>query len=224
MKKLITTLLLLTLAWTGSALDQSLERKAEKLLAKFDAMQAKPDKRVPADALRKAQAIVLLDRTKAGFIFAYQGGGGVAMVKDKKGKWSPLAWVKADEASLGFQIGGQQSFLVILFMNEASAKTLVEDSSFEFGGEARGTGGNNSSGVEGTVDSQERSVLVYDDRSGLFGGVSVKGGAVAADSNANRSYYGSDLTMQQILFEKKIKPTDRAKELAAKVDQYSKTR
>ncbi len=130
MKKLLSTLLLVSFAWSGKALDQRLEQKAEKLLNKFDAMQAKPDKCVPADILKKAQGIVLLDRTKAGFIFAYQGGSGVAMVKDKKGHWGPLAWVKADEASLGFQIGGQQSFLVILFMNEASAKTLIEDASF----------------------------------------------------------------------------------------------
>jgi lipid-binding SYLF domain-containing protein len=54
-------------------------------LAEFQAMQARPDKRVPAEVLGKARAIILLDRTKAGFVFAYQGGGGVAMVKDKKG-------------------------------------------------------------------------------------------------------------------------------------------
>ena len=222
MKKLLSTVLLASLAWTAPALDQRLEQKAERLFSKLDAMQAKPDKRVPADVLKKAQAIVLLDRTKAGFIFAYQGGGGVAMVRDAKGRWSPLAWVKADEASLGFQIGGQQSFLVILFMNQASAKTLIEDSTFEFGGEARGTGGNTSAGVEGKVDSVERAVLVYDDRSGLFGGAAVKGGAIAADHNANRSYYGAELNMHEILFERKVVPTGAAKALATKVEKFAK--
>ena len=44
----------------------------------------------PAETLRKAQGIILLDRTKAGFLFAYQGGGGVAMVKDaKQGQMEP---------------------------------------------------------------------------------------------------------------------------------------
>ena len=40
---------------------------------------------------------------KLATIIGLIGRGGVAMVKDKKGKWSPLAFVKADEASLGFQ-------------------------------------------------------------------------------------------------------------------------
>src|SRR5215831_7121211 len=125
MKTLFAMLLVLSLPWGARALDKTdLDQKAQKLLTKFDAMQAKSEKRVPADILAKAKAIILLDRTKAGFIFAYQGGGGLAMAKDKKGKWSPIAFLKADEASLGFQIGGQQSFLVILLMTEESAKTL----------------------------------------------------------------------------------------------------
>jgi lipid-binding SYLF domain-containing protein len=70
-----------------------------------------------------------------------------------------LAFMKADEASLGFQIGGQQTFLVILLMNEQSAKTLIADAAFEFGGEARGTAGDRSAGAEGKVEDIERSVL-----------------------------------------------------------------
>ena len=67
------------------AVDQAdLDKRIRTLTTKFEEMQAKPDKRIPAENLRKAQGIILLDRTKAGFIFAYQGGGGLAMVKDAK--------------------------------------------------------------------------------------------------------------------------------------------
>ncbi len=76
----------------------------------------KPDKNIPPDVLHRAQGIILLDRTKAGFILAYQGGGGVAMVRDadRTKAWSPAAFVGASEASLGFQVGGEQGFYVIL--------------------------------------------------------------------------------------------------------------
>lgn len=223
MKKLIGTILILTLVWGAKAVDKpSLDQKVGSLLAKFELMQEKPDKRVPAEMLRKARAIILLDRTKAGFVFAYQGGGGVAMAKDKRGKWSPLAFMKADEASLGFQIGGQQSFVVILLMNEESAKTLIADAAFEFGGEARGTAGDVSEGVEGKVDDVERAVLVYDDRQGLFGGAAVKGGAISPDQTANCLYYGKPVTMEEILFERKVKPSEEAATLARKIDQYAK--
>ncbi|HWX22643.1 MAG TPA: lipid-binding SYLF domain-containing protein [Candidatus Binatia bacterium] len=223
MKKTLVTLLVAGLAWAAAALDKpQLDFNAERLLAQFQTLQAQPHKQVPADVLARCQGIILLDRTKAGFIFAYQGGRGVALVKDKKGNWGPFGWVKANEASLGLQLGGQQTFVAILFMTEESAKTLVADSAFEFGGEARGTGGNHSKGLEGKVESIERSVLVYNDRYGVFGGAAVKGGTISADYDANRLYYGTRLNLQEILFDNKVAPTPAATALAAKLDQCAK--
>lgn len=223
MKKIIAGVFVVALAWSASALDKSdLDNRLNRLISKFSAMQAKSDKAVPADTLRKAKAIVLLDRTKAGFIFAYQGGSGLAMVRDpKSGKWGPVAFMKANEASLGFQIGGQQSFLVLLMMSDDAAKKLTQ-SDFEFGGEARGTAGDTSAGAEGTVSSTERPMLVYDDREGLFGGAALKGGAVTPDEEANRVYYGAPITLNEILFEDKVKPTAPALELAKRLDEFSK--
>jgi lipid-binding SYLF domain-containing protein len=130
--------------------------------------------------------------------------------------------MQANEASLGFQIGGQKSFLVILLMTEDSVRSLAGNSDFEFGGEARGTAGDVSSGAEGTVTSLERSVLVYDDRQGLYGGAAIKGGALSADSEANLVYYGEPVSVKEILFDKKVKPTQTAVTLAEKLANYSK--
>ena len=223
MKRTIIALAAASLAWTALAVEKAeLDQKARKLVAKFEKMQQKPDKRIPAETLRKAEGIILLDRTKAGFIFAYQGGAGAAMVKDKKsGKWSPIAFMKADEASLGFQVGGQQSFLVILLMNSEGTQ-LLTDPTIEIGGEARGTAGDKSAGVEETASSAPRPVLVYDDRKGLFGGAALKGGALAPDEEGNGAYYGNPLTIKQILFEKKAQPTEVAVALATKIALYSK--
>ena len=223
MKTKLIALLVLGLTWMVSGVERpELEQRAQKWVGKFQAMQQKPDKRIPAEVLRNAQGIILLDRTKAGFVFAYQGGGGLAMVKDKKGRWSPLAFMKADEASLGFQIGGQQSFVVILLMNEKTARTLIADAAFEFGGEASGTAGKSSAGAEGKVDSIDRAVLVYDERHGLFGGAAIKGGAISPDHDANGVYYGGHVTMQNILFDAKFKPTTVATSLAEAINAGAK--
>ena len=223
MKTTLFCLVLVSCALSASAVDKAdLDNRIRTLTDKFDALQRQPDKAVPADTLRKAQGIILLDRTKAGFIFAYQGGGGVAMVRDTKtGKWSPTAFMKANEASLGFQIGGEQNFFVILLMNTNATRLLLE-SNFDFGGEARGTAGDNSTGVEGMVTSTEAAVLVYDDRKGLFGGAAIKGGAVESDEKANSIYYEESASAKDILFHKKVKPTESATELAAKITEYSK--
>ncbi len=191
-----------------------LDSRIRKLTLKFEEMQQKPDKYIPAELLHNAQAIVLLDRTKAGFLFAFQSGSGIAMVKHPaSGQWGPAGFVSANEASLGFQGGAQQSFIVMLFMTDSAARVLAQPN-FEFGGEARGTAGDDSAGVSGTVSSHEQAMLVYDDRKGLFGGVAIKGGALSPDTDANFAYYGQALTMQDILFDNKVKPTVAASELA----------
>ena len=223
MKQIIVGVLLLGLAWTSTAGDQSeWDNRIRKLTSKFEAMQSKSDKAIPAETLKKAQGIILLERTKAGFIFAFQGGGGAALVKDaKNGKWGPAAFVSATEASLGFQIGGQQSFIVILLMN-TNATRILTDSDIEFGGEASGTAGTASGGVEGKVSTTEREVLVYDDRNGLYGGAAIKGGSLSPDEKANQKYYGQYVTMEDILFKKKVKQTETAAALAEKIVQFSK--
>src|SRR5215472_16297373 len=102
MRVLIACLLLSGFVSSALAVDKSdLDNRIRKLTAKLDALQAKSDKNIPADKLRKAQGIVLLDRTKAGFIFAYQGGGGIALARDPRGgQWGAPAFVSANEASL----------------------------------------------------------------------------------------------------------------------------
>jgi len=198
-----------------------LDNRIRKLTAKFEVLQGNPDKRIPAETLRQAQGIVLLDRTKAGFIFAFQGGGGLAMVKNPKSeKWGPAAFLTATEASLGFQVGGQKSFLVILLMT-TNATRFLTDGDIEFGGEARGTAGSSSAGAEGNVKSTP-SVLVYDDRHGLYGGAALKGGTISPDDDANTAYYGQYTTLKEILFDQKFKPSEVTTELVAKIEKAGK--
>jgi len=208
---------------SACAADKSgLDDRIRLLSAKFDALEHKPDKMVPPDVLRQARGVVLLDRTKAGVVFAYQGGAGVSLARDPKtGRWSPVAFVKANEGSFGAQIGAEQDFIVILLMT-ADANRYLTEPSFEFGGEARGTAGNATAGANGTVSSQERPILLYDDRAGLYGGAAIKAGAISPDEDANRAYYGQFITMKDILFDRVVKPSQSALDLAASLDVYSR--
>jgi lipid-binding SYLF domain-containing protein len=223
MTKLTLILTILGLAAAAQAIEKGeLEERIRKLSTDFDAMQANPDKRIPADKLRDAKGILMMERTKAGFIFAYQGGGGVGMMKDPKtGKWGPLGFLGAREANLGFLVGGQQSFLVVLMMTTNSVQALY-GSSADFGGEARATGGDQSAGVKGTFPPDTPSILIYDDRHGLYAGAALKGGTVSPDDQANRVYYGQSWSMKDLLQGKYVKPTKDATDLSAKITQYSK--
>ncbi len=223
MKSITLALICLGFAGTSLATDRvELGNRVRMLAAKFEALQLNPTKRIPVETLREAKGIVLLDRTKAGLLFAFQGGSGVAMLKaEKPDQWGPVAFLSANEASLGFQVGGQQAFVVILLMDDNATRLLTERK-FQFGGEARGTMGDASSGVAGYVTPPEPSVLVFTDRQGLYGGAAIKGGAMAPDDSANLVYYGQPLTTSEILFDHKVKPTEEALALADRIAVSSK--
>lgn len=222
MKKIMLSIIVTALAGTAFALDKyELDQRIRLFEGKFEAFQAVSGKGIAPSILKNARGIVLLDRTKAGLVFAYQGGNGVAMVRDRKtGAWGPAAFIKANEASLGPQVGGEQNFYVILLMDDAAVQRLTE-ANFKFGGEARGTAGDASGGVTGNINGRGESVIVYVDRQGLFGGASLKGGSVAPNTDANRIYYDHFATMQDILFGNKQQPSDASRDLAATVDKYS---
>ena len=210
------------LAGNAFALDKyELDQRIHALEGKFQAFQAIPGKGIPANVLKDARGVILLDRTKAGLVFAYQGGNGIAMVRDQStGAWGPAAFVKANEASLGLQAGGEQNFYVILLMDDQSVRRLT-DANFKFGGEARGTAGDAQGGVAGDINGRHESVLVYVDRQGLYGGAALKGGSIAPDEDANRIYYDHFATTQDILFSDKMQPTEAARGLAATLNKYS---
>jgi SH3 domain-containing YSC84-like protein 1 len=194
---------------------RDLDDQLFKLRTKFELMQSKPDKRIPASVLRKAAGVILLDRIKAGFGFAYQGGSGVAMVKDAvSGQWGAPVFLSASQTSFGPQAGGRESFTVILVM-DTNAVFRLGESSFDFGGEAGATAGNAGGGVESTVSSVPcQAVMVYSDSEGFYGGAAVRGGQLSPDSTADVAYYGQYLTPRQILFEKKGQPDSAAQALA----------
>jgi len=223
MKKIILGVITVGIAAGAFALEPvELDNRIHTLAAKFEQMQKKPDKAIPVETLRKAQGIILLDRTKAGLVVAYQGGGGVAMVRNQNGEWSPPAFFAAHEGSLGFLVGAEQDFYAILLMNTNVTWKLTE-ANFQAGGEARGTAGESSSGAEGKFSSNEPPMMVYSMRKGLYGGAAVKAGAIYPDEQANHVYYNHYVTVRDILFDNKVKATPPAMELAKKLDDLSKT-
>jgi len=222
MKAIILSFVLLSIVSPALAVDRAeLDDRIRELTSKFEALQADAGKRVPADVLRRAQGIVLLNTSKAGFMFAFQGGDGIAMVRDKWGNWSPVAFLNRNEASFGFQAGGEQNFYVILLMTTNATHILLKPT-IDFGAEAQGTAGNNSSRAEGKIVSPCQSVLVYDDHNGFYGGVSLKNGALAPNANDNRVYYGQYESMSDILFDGKVERTETATALAKTIKTYSK--
>jgi SH3 domain-containing YSC84-like protein 1 len=221
MKTIMLGLMLSGLASAVMAIEPAeLDNRIRTLTDKFDAFQHRSDNGIPPEILRKAQGIILLDATKGGLVFAYQGGNGVAMVREgKRKKWSPVAFLKSSQTSLGVQAGEEQNFYIILLMTTNSTWRLI-DPKIEFGAGASGTANNNTGGVESKAPS-EQEVIVYKDRVGLYSGAVVKGGGILSDGNANRVYYGQDLSMRDILFDHKVQPSETTSRLASEINSYA---
>jgi SH3 domain-containing YSC84-like protein 1 len=193
-----------------------LDNRIRSLSDKFEAFQHRPDNGIPPETLRKAQGIILLETVKGGLGVGYQGGSGVAMVKNAKQKqWSPVAFLKVNQATLGLQVGGEQNFYIILLMTTNSAWRLI-DPKIEFSAGASGTAGDTTGGVA-TKTPAEQELLVYKDRVGLYGGAIVKVGGISCDAEANRVYYAQEVSMRDILFDHKVQPSATGSRLAGEI-------
>ena len=222
MKKTLIGLAILSLASSALAVNQAdLDARIQLLTSKFTAMQERPDRSIPKDLLRRAQGIVLMDLTKAGLVFAYQGGHGVALVRTGNGTWSAPSFVSLNEGSFGFQGGGERDFVVVLFMDNNSAQEIAWPAS-EYGSGARGTAGYDSAGVADQMESRQPNVLFYTDHAGLYAGAYLKGGGVTPDDKANTIYYHQGLTAYDILSGNKVSPTPAGARIAEEISDFSR--
>jgi lipid-binding SYLF domain-containing protein len=219
MLKAVVTLLVIGWASSVLALDKAqLERRIESLTAKLKALQAKPDKAIPAAMMQAARGIILLERTKAGFVFGYEGGDGIAMVRDTNtGEWSPPAFLRAREASLGIQAGRQQMFVVILLMNDGVTRALSDPTYKLSDGVPQNPDSDERNTISPASSKAESTVKVFGDRHGIFGGLATKSGAIVPDQEANRICYGRSVSMEEILVDRKVAPSDAATALVQKL-------
>jgi lipid-binding SYLF domain-containing protein len=223
MKTIILGLIFLGFAGSALAIDSAeLDTRLNNLTSLFQDMQTKPDRSIPPEILRNAKGIVMIDLAKAGFGFAYQHGAGVALVRDPdSGKWSPPAFVEANQGSVGFQAGGEQAFCVIVLMTTNAAHALTQ-ANFAFDAEVGGTAGYSSGDAQTKSSTVEKEAVIYADRNGLFAGAAVKFGGLTPDDNANTVYYDRSLTMEDILFHHEVKPTEAAAGLAQAIKDSAK--
>jgi SH3 domain-containing YSC84-like protein 1 len=207
---------------TMAASKNKLDARVRDLTDYFDTVQKDAAKAVPAEILAKAEGLVIMRNYKAGFIVGISGGHGVALVKDKTtGKWGPIGFVKAGEGSFGFQAGAQRNDMILALMNSDGVKVLT-DPNLKLGVDVRATVGPHSGGDQANFKTDTTPVLVYGDTRGLFGGAAIETGGVFPDAGDNEEYYGKGVSMTDILANGKVQPTDAAKLLADKIEQYAK--
>lgn len=215
---LATSLALPALAASKNKLDA----RVRDLTDYFETVQKDRENAVPAEILQKAEGLIIMRKYKAGFIVGVAGGDGVAIVKNKTtGQWGPVGFLTAGEGSFGFLAGGQRSDIILVLMNSDSLKVLTNPN-LKLGVDIRCTAGPKSMGDQANLKTDNTPVLIYRDTKGIYGGASLQTGGIFPDAPDNNKYYGEKLTMEEILVRGKVQPTEAAKALAAKIDEYAK--
>src|SRR5437868_7315929 len=162
-------------------------KTAQKATQALDEIMSIRDKAIPADLLRKAKAVAVFPNVlKAAFIVGGQAGKGLIVQRVGNG-WGPPALFKLGGGSVGLQIGGSSTDVIMLFMTDNSVKNLLEDK-FEIGGEASAAAGPVGRTAKASTDAQlQAQILSYSRSKGLFAGISLSGVVISPDNDANQA-------------------------------------
>jgi len=189
----------------------------------FSEIMAAPDKSIPRDLLEKSHCIVIVPGAKtAAFVVGGKYGRGFAMCRRTTDSgWGPPAAVRMEGGSVGFQIGGSSTDIVMLVMNESGMKRLLE-SKFTLGGNASVAAGPVGRTATAETDAYlSAEILSWSRAKGLFAGVALQGATLRNDLDENQELYGQRLENKDILLTDRTPPA-AALPLLASLNSYSR--
>lgn len=101
--------------------------------------------------------------------------------------------------SVGYQIGGSSTDIVMLFMNDRALQHLLSDK-FKLGADATVAAGPVGRHAAADTDvTLGAEVLTYSRAHGVFAGVSLGGAVVRTDKSGDEAMYGDNVSHRQIL-------------------------
>ncbi len=188
----------------------------------FSEVMATPDKGIPQDLLAKSHCIVIVPGMKtAAFLVGAKFGKGYVSCRNRDGAgWSAPGTVRIEGGSVGFQIGGSETDLILLVMNEGGANKLLA-SKFTLGAEGSVAAGPVGRTATAQTDAQMHAEILSWSRSqGLFAGVALEGATLRQDLDDNATLYGRKLENREIVTTSVRAPTSAIK-LLDLLNKYS---
>ncbi len=223
MKLFLATTVLATLVATPlMAADNEPARRLDESAAVFSEIMGAPDTGIPRDLLAKAHCAVIVPELKtAAFMVGGKYGKGYISCRNKSGVgWSAPATMRIEGGSVGFQIGGSSTDLIMLVMSERGAAKLLE-SKFTLGAEGSVAAGPVGRTVTAQTDAQMHAdILSWSRSQGLFAGVAIEGATLRQDLDDNETLYGKPLETREIVTSG-IPAPEAAAKLLALLNRYS---
>jgi len=189
--------LVLTLAamvgLAGPARAQVSEEQAlvDRAQLTFQSMARDPNLQAMNTYVRAARAVLIVpEMIRGGFFVGGAGGIGVILERQPDGGWSPPAFYTLAGGSLGLQIGGQVSEVVLAIMTEEGLRALQErrvtlGADVSVAAANLGIGRGASTGLEMNAD-----MYAFSRNQGLYLGGALEGTVMTPASEWNSDYYG----------------------------------
>ncbi|TMQ57184.1 MAG: lipid-binding SYLF domain-containing protein [Candidatus Eisenbacteria bacterium] len=196
---------LVSLAPPSPAKEDADTKLGERLLeakAVYQELLSTPDRSVPEQLQENCKCIVVIPGMIKGALgFGARWGKGVMSCRNGQGGWSPPIFVSLKGGSWGLQIGAEKTDLVLFFMTERGARSLVTSSKFTLGGKISVAAGPLGRSGEASTDLKlNAEIYSYAKSKGLFAGISLEGARLAPQKDANAEYYGKPIGAQDLLF------------------------
>ena len=186
---------------------EKLSKKLDTAREVYRELVTVPEHEVPKALLDGCKCVAVIPNVIKGALgFGFRAGSGVMTCRNEQG-WSPPTFISLKSGSWGLQIGAQGIDVVLFFMTERGARSMIE-SKFTLGASAGVAAGPVGRSAEAGTDVKfNAEIYSYAKSKGLFAGVSVEGSRLAPDKDANAAYYGSAVDPAALLFEHKAPKT-----------------
>src|SRR3984885_12734373 len=190
----------------------------------FTEVMSAPDKGIPKELLENAHCIVIVPALKtAAFVVGAKYGKGYLSCRSKNGTgWSAPGTVRIEGGSFGFQIGGSETDLVMLVMNDEGEGRLLS-SKFTLGAEGSVAAGPGGRTATAQTDAQlHAEILSWSRSQGLFAGIALEGATLRQDLNDNADIYGGRKLENREIVTQHIRAPRSAARLLALLNKYSR--
>jgi lipid-binding SYLF domain-containing protein len=174
---------------------------------------------IPHELLEKAECVIVIPSVKKlafGVGADYGRGAMICRTGEHfRGAWGAPAMYALEGGSVGFQIGGEATDLVLLVMNGKGMDSILS-SKVKLGADASVAGGPKGRDASADTDAWMRAeILSYSRSRGLFAGVSLEGSTIRPDNEASERVYGREIKAADIVRSDKMSVPATGRHLAA---------
>jgi lipid-binding SYLF domain-containing protein len=182
---------------------------------------------IPKELLDKAECVIVVPSVKkvAVGIGGSYGRGALSCRTGQtfEGPWSAPAMFALEGASIGFQLGGQETDYVLLVMNDRGANSIL-GSKVKLGADASAAAGPKGRTAGAATDIvMQAEILTYSRARGLFAGVSLEGSTLRSDGEANEKLYGRKIDARDIVRGGAVKVPEATRKLVDLLNSRSPT-